>query len=110
MIIREHTKDATIMGAPLSTKEGMRSDANSMTDRAIKIPINAQTTGRIVPMLPGFSRRYPKRYATGYGRYCHGGGGTKGLMKRSMSKVHFLGSGDGIEFNMGASGLMSKMG
>jgi hypothetical protein len=37
----------------------------------------------------------------GYGRYLHGGGGMKGLMNLSMSKVHFLGSGDGIEVKWG---------
>jgi hypothetical protein len=58
--VREHTKDPTIIGAPLSTKEGIRSEANSITDNAMKIPINAQITGRIVPILRGFSRRYPK--------------------------------------------------
>lgn len=53
----EHTNDATIMGALLSTKEGMRSDASSITDREMKIPTNAQNTGTTVPRLRGLSRR-----------------------------------------------------
>lgn len=57
---------------------------------AQKTPINAQKTGIRLPVATGFVLRYPKKYATGYGRCRHGGEGINGFRKRSMSKFHSL--------------------